>query len=752
MVRWVTSRSGKILLLGSCCLLLQQVVLSYEFSLRGITSNNASLIHLAVGLLLAIAMLDRDRWVVAGCVVLNWLGWLVRALHNDFPASAVLGSALTTLLSFGWMLLCVRWMGWPRMPGHERVQPDDVLRFAVVGLLLYPLGLALIGASLITASVGDGAGIGMVRAVMAYFAKYFGVVVLTLPIVVGWSERHRVRMLAPPMGRLRLPVTIAVVVLSLWLAEMTRSSWSGGQGGGVVLMNYRIVLFAVTGWWMLHLRPPWAMALLSCVLFLMVQGLTHSTAREGGVLDVLNLFHVGMEQGVLSTAMLYYLLVGRDRSDLESRLHEEARRDSLTGLPNLNALRGRVESMAQPAGEIGYLLLDRADSLAAGFGLEAQASVMNAVAARIAGQAQPYYLGTGQFAVVLAGRDNQATWSALQASVEQADFTIGAQRLRVLPYLGVAGFGLDQASRRESVEKALLMASNLAFEARRTNEVRPLFADGSNPALQQAQRQQLFDATQALEALHKDRLELFFQPIVALQGQRETGRMHGEVLCRLRDAQGKLVEPARFVSSLEAVRRGPELDLAVLGELFRQLRAMPACLPLCDRLSVNLTGQSLASDSFETRFRALLADSPLPLSCLCFEITETAAITSIARARAMLDELRAQGCRIAIDDFGVGMQSFSRLRELPIDIIKMDGSFVRNITRDQRDRAMVQASVAIAQAIDAEVVAEFVEDEAIEACLQHLGVQWGQGYLYARPVPLADAFALVQQAVPGRVE
>ena len=175
--------------------------------------------------------------------------------------------------------------------------------------------------------------------------------------------------------------------------------------------------------------------------------------------------------------------------------------------------------------------------------------------------------------------------------------------------------------------------------------------------------------------------------------------------------------------------------------LFRLLRKSPAALPHCREIAINLTGQSLASMSFQVELRTLLAGSPLPMSALCFEVTETAAISNTAAASHLLADLRALGCRIAIDDFGTGMQSFARLRELPVDVIKIDGSFVRNVAQLGKDYAVVQASVAVAKAFGAATVAEFVEDEDTEYCLRRLGVQRVQGYLYGAPRPLAEVLA-----------
>lgn len=759
MRTWAASPPGKVMLLGLCCLLLQQVTVAYAFTAADVPSRHASLAHLHAGLLLAIAMLERDLRVVAAVWGVTWLGWVVRAVSFEYSGLTIAAGTAASVLMLVCTVLCARWMGWPQPSERMRVRTDDVFRFVLIGLLLYPALLTLVGSGLMSLSMAPtDVDERVVGAVMTYFAKYFGVTIVTLPLVVGWTERKRTTAWSRPASYLWLPLFAGGLLLSIWLGRITRAELAPlGGDPRLVLMDYRIILLAITGWWMLHLRPVVSMALLSLVLLVMACALAGTAGYNGSMLGVLNLFHLGLELGILLTAIVYFMLVGRDRLELADRLHDQVNRDSLTALPNINALRERIGPAPAAGGEIGYLLLDQVDSLATGFGLRTQAAVMNAVAARIALHTQPYYLGTGQFALVLDDADNCAQWDALLAAIAQGDFSVDGQRLRVLPYLGVARFGpastaAGAPASAMSPEMALLTASNLAFEARRTNAGRPLLAVGAGMRLQQLQRQRLFDASNVLESLLRGRIELHFQPIVRLRGGRGSDAIaqpiNGEILCRLRDDEGGLVLPVDFVSVIEAARRGPELDLAVLDALFRQLRAMPAVLPRCGRISVNLTGQSLASDSFELRLRTLLERCPLPLSKLCLEITETTAISSISRARKLLDGLRAQGCRVAIDDFGVGMQSFARLKELPVDIIKIDGSFVRNVTREHGDYAMVQASVAVARAIGAEVVAEFVEDEETAACLRRLGVHWAQGYLYSRPMPLVQGLAWEAPRMP----
>ena len=742
MKQWLRSRQGKILVLGSLCLLLQQLSVPYSLEVMGALAPTASLLHLHVGLLLAIAMLERDRWVLAGCYAMATVGWWVRAWLMSYDAFALWTGPLLAVVGCLWMILCAHWMGWPKSPGNTRVMRRDLLRFASIGLIVFPAGLALFG---LLTSFNETLANGASTFIQVWFAKHFGVAVLTFPLVLAWCERNHIAVRRHAIGWLWPLLLLLGVLVSLWLNHQARSLFAGTGHQDIVLMDYRFTLFAVLAWCMLRLRPSVSMPLLSAVMFALVCALAGTATLSGTPVGFINLLHLAMELGILLISMMYFLVISRDGRELSARLREDAQRDGATGLPNLKALLDRVLHDPPRRHEIGYLLLDQVDSLRTGFGLDTQAAAMNAVAARITDMVQPYYVGTGQFALLPQDSGmglREGMWENLMARVEQAEIEADGQRLRLLPYLGVSGFSIASA---EAVDVALRSSSHLAFEARRHSEVRPLYDEKGNPLLQEAQRQQMYDAAEALDCLRNERVELHFQTIVSLQDYgaavpTQTG-LRGEILCRLRSANGELIAPARFMRAIEAAGRGVELDLAVLRALQRQLRNAPHSLPHCERIAVNLTGQSLASASFRKQLMELLGGSPLPLSAWCFEITETTAISNTALAGQLLEELRAQGCTIAIDDFGVGMQSFERLKDLPVDVIKIDGSFIRNVAQRGKDYALVQASAAVARAFGAQTVAEFVQDEETVVCLRELDIDWIQGYLVSQPEPLGEVLA-----------
>jgi EAL domain-containing protein (putative c-di-GMP-specific phosphodiesterase class I)/GGDEF domain-containing protein len=729
---WIRGRYGRLILLGSLCLLLQQIPASYEIDFSGLRAP-ASLIHLHAGLLFAIALLSRDRMLFAGVTAIACLGWMARQWSTDGGSMPMLAwGGIAWMLTWAWTLACVHLIGWP---AGGRLQRQGLLRFAVIGLLLFPAGLALVGASIIVVS---GPTVALSTAFQMFFAKHFGVAVVALPLAAAWGERGRAA--TPPlrMPDAWLPLLLCGVLgLSFWAASLLRTASFGTPEASMVLMDYRFALLAVLGWCVLRLPAHYAMAMLSVSALLLV-GATAGTAGYGSsVLGFVNLLHIALEVSVVVVAVLYLWVINRDRQELAERLTEETLRDPVTGLPNLKALRQRTWQSPKKRAEMAYLLLDQTDSLVTGFGLDTQAAAMNAVARRLEKVVDTYSVGTGQFAL-LPRDDDEGLWERVVALVEHTEIDAGGQALRLLPYLGVARLAERRSGRMEA---ALLAASHLAFDARQHGEVRPRYSEVGDALSRRSRRQQMQDATEALACLRNERVVLYFQPILRLRSdlsRPKAGDIHGEVLCRLRDEHGALIPPSRFMGPIEAAGRGAELDLAVLKALFRQLREHPGALPHCRQIAVNLTGQSLASISFQMELRALLADSPVPLSALCFEITETAAISSAVSASQMLADLRARGCRIAIDDFGTGMQSFARLKELPVDTIKIDGSFIRNVAARGKDYALVQASVAVAEAFGAETVAEFVDSAEIEACLRELGVQWVQGHLYAAPQPLRD--------------
>nr|WP_301288462.1 EAL domain-containing protein [Natronospira proteinivora] len=231
-------------------------------------------------------------------------------------------------------------------------------------------------------------------------------------------------------------------------------------------------------------------------------------------------------------------------------------------------------------------------------------------------------------------------------------------------------------------------------------------------------------------ALDEDRFYLDAQKILPLQ--HDEGLRY-EVLLRLLDENGERVPPGAFIPAAERFDAAYRLDRWVIERVCRTLADHSTHLKTLHACHVNLSGQSFDRPEFLDFVQQQLSYYSIPGQCLCFEITETAAIRRLADATEFMAVLGQKGCRFALDDFGAGLSSFNYLRRLPVQYLKIDGAFVRNILTDKADLAMVKAIQEIGQTMDRRVIAEFVETEALVAQLRKMGVDYGQGFGIHRP-------------------
>ncbi|MGF1535076.1 MAG: EAL domain-containing protein [Elainellaceae cyanobacterium] len=271
--------------------------------------------------------------------------------------------------------------------------------------------------------------------------------------------------------------------------------------------------------------------------------------------------------------------------------------------------------------------------------------------------------------------------------------------------------------------------------------------------------------TRLSEALENDQFQLFYQPI-AESDSSLGGAYHCEVLLRLIDEQGNLVSPAAFIPAAERYSLMPEIDRWVIFHCFEYLsdrltwgQGNSASGASEDRhavlnsvYAINLSGASINDDRFLRFIQEQLEHFDIPAEIICFEITETAAISNLKRAVSFIEQLKQVGCRFALDDFGTGMSSLSYLRTLPVDYLKIDGSFIRDIASDQVACAMVEAVNHVAHLMGLRTVAEFVSDAQLLEKVRSLGVDYMQGYAIAMPTSLTPPPALVKAAEARRAE
>ncbi len=234
-------------------------------------------------------------------------------------------------------------------------------------------------------------------------------------------------------------------------------------------------------------------------------------------------------------------------------------------------------------------------------------------------------------------------------------------------------------------------------------------------------------------ALSENRFTLFAQEIRAVDAPVGGAVEHYEVLLRLRGEDGLMQPPALFIPAAERYGLMGEVDRWVVSNAFEYLARRPRL-----HLAINLSGLSLQDEAFAGFVTRELVSRKIDASHVCFEITETAAITHLGLAVGFIRDLKTWGFRFSLDDFGAGMSSFTYLKNLPVDYLKIDGAFVRDIVGDPIDRAFVETINRIGQVMGMKTIAEFVESEAILLELQRIGVDYAQGFGIAKPRPLEE--------------
>jgi diguanylate cyclase (GGDEF)-like protein/PAS domain S-box-containing protein len=242
-------------------------------------------------------------------------------------------------------------------------------------------------------------------------------------------------------------------------------------------------------------------------------------------------------------------------------------------------------------------------------------------------------------------------------------------------------------------------------------------------------------------AFDTNSFELFAQPIVHVAGDRVVS--HYEILIRMRDEKGRLIPPGAFIPAAERYNLMPAIDRWVIRTTLEMLHAAQGDLAFPPvECAINLSGQSLCDDHFLEYVVDLFDETGVPCENINFEVTETAAVANLSRATRFISILRGMGCSFALDDFGAGISSFAYLKSLPIDYLKIDGAFVREMVHDQVDHAMVESINQIGHIMGLKTIGEYAENEAVLLALERVGVDFAQGYGVSAPKPFAEVLKL----------
>jgi len=316
---------------------------------------------------------------------------------------------------------------------------------------------------------------------------------------------------------------------------------------------------------------------------------------------------------------------------------------------------------------------------------------------------------------------------SLRGAVESFRFVWRARTFEVGASVGLVPVTAESGSLTELLAAAD-SACWVAKEAGR-NRVHVYSADDELLARHHSEMQW---APRIRKALDDGRMVLYEQPIVSLRDTAKNGRH--ELLVRMVDESSQLILPMEFIPAAERYHLMPAVDRWVIAKALSVLGADPP--GTSHTYSINLSGQSIGDEGLEAFIRERLARHGVDPRRIGFEITETAAIGNLSRAIGFIRSLKEAGCTFALDDFGSGLSSFAYLKELPVDYLKIDGRFVKDMLRQPVDRAMVEAINSIGHVIGLVTVAEFVEDQETLEALRAIGVDCAQGFHIREPRPL----------------
>lgn len=254
-----------------------------------------------------------------------------------------------------------------------------------------------------------------------------------------------------------------------------------------------------------------------------------------------------------------------------------------------------------------------------------------------------------------------------------------------------------------------------------------------------------------VEMIRGNKLTIHAQPIFRVGAGNNHRISKVEILLRRKTPTGAVPIPQGFIEVAERFGFVRALDEFVLDEAINWFRQNPKVLHGLDRIAINLSGHTLSDRGFYDLLIKKVCLGGVPPEKLCFEVTETSLVQNLAQMRSLIGELKAMGCSVALDDFGIGQCSFGYLQELPVDEVKIDGSFIKRMSRDPAAARIVEALLAVAIATGKRALAEFVEDADTFQHLRRLGVQYVQGWLFAKAMPLEELGGFMARAAPGTV-
>jgi len=420
-----------------------------------------------------------------------------------------------------------------------------------------------------------------------------------------------------------------------------------------------------------------------------------------------------------------------------------AARDSLTGLLNRYEFEKRLHSALTSAQKneteqvMCYLDIDQFklinNTLGTDVGdkvLQKTAQILETIVPENASLAR---LGGNEFGLLLKDCDSEvghAFAERARRTIQQTSYKEIAQHATITLSIGL--ILIDSNS--TSVSAMLQHSSDACEQAKQRgrNRVRSFIESDSDRRL----RNRVLNWISKIDkSLDQDWLYLKGQMIKPIRrGNKKLP--HYEVLLGVTDDEGEMVSPVHFIEAAEKYNRMPKVDRWVVNTALKWMREHPKVLEKIDGLSINLSGQSFNDENFLEHLSIQMANTSVPQEKICFEVTETAAIENLDYATEFVHKIRETGCRFSLDDFGTGMSSYAYLKQLPVDYLKIDGVFIRDIATNKTNYGLVKSVNEIAHLMGKQTIAEFVENDEILEILNEIGVDHAQGWGIEKPRPL----------------
>ena len=449
--------------------------------------------------------------------------------------------------------------------------------------------------------------------------------------------------------------------------------------------------------------------------------------------------------------MLGTILVFRDVTQsraLSAELNWQALHDPLTGLANRRKFESEMKKLLIKAKSekvkhhLLYLDLDQFKIVNDTCGHDAGDELLKQITYTLDKKTRKSdllaRLGGDEFGVLLECCDAEhalVVANNLRLAVEDFRFGWQTKSFRIGVSIGIA-----EINGEESKASEILSAADAACYVAKENGRNQVHFHAINSSASAAHQKEMQWISRLQSALDNNSFELYLQRIQNADSLSVVSE-HYEVLLRMIGEKGEIIPPGAFLPAAERFNLIGSIDRWVVDNVFKKIRCLKKNNQLSDKLtlSINLSGASMADDGLLDRISHLLDEAELPAENFCFEITETAVIANLNQAQSFLSRLRSKGCKIALDDFGSGLSSFTYLKSLPIDVLKIDGAFVKDMVDDDIYKVFVESINQIGHVMGLTTIAEFVENDSILKMLSEIGVNYTQGYGIHRPSPFDQA-------------